>query len=510
MGEERPNFYILLELDPYAEWDANRFVRVLKAKQDQWSNASMGIGPQSLVAQRNRSLIPTIRQVMNDPQKRTEEGQKAKMLRAQQREKRLVEFEHATQGKRLDADQIEQLILDFADVLSADEIYQKLPVQNSQLGPQPGIELSSGPIIEDFEQNLGLLGLSNLYEMLHLPRTATSARLVQAAEELFEEMRRRQPQTATVIAYGELAGYARTIFSQSESRRGYDEHLDQKQREAAASTHPDSGALPNIPPQYASPQPPMSGTQYAVPQPPISGPLETSVQISQASLSSALFTPIQQAPADIENLELRNLDGGLRLTWQWPADCIEALVSYSHSDWPQPGTQNTQQIVITRMEYQHRNGGHCDLYGPPNQPCYVHVQAVMRSGQRKLTAGQRKQETIRPTIGVRYEIKNPRLGRRERLLCLYAEPTAPVSIPVTLVLMIKRGSVPMFKEDGREFYRIEGSAYEPIEIETAKGKIIPLPSDQLINFFGKLFVEDEQWASSINLHLPSREKLRFN
>jgi hypothetical protein len=499
MGEERPNFYILLDLDPYAEWDADVFADALKAKQSQWTSASMGIGPQSLVAHRNRDLIPTIRRIMNDPQKRSEEAQKARILRVQRHENRLIEFERALQGKQLDADQVEQMIQEFSDVLTADEIRQKVRPHTRQLPPRSTIELSSGPIMEDFEQKLSWLGLSDLYDLLREPKTAPSTQLVQAAEELFTEMRRRQPQTPEAVAYGELASYARAIFSQAESRRRYDERLRQGQN--GSSTRPNTNR--NLQP---SPSP-----QDIPAEPRVREPTKAPVQTPQAPPSSVLLTPLQTAPADIEELTLRPLEGGLRLTWLWPANCIETLILYSHSDWPQLGGRNTYQITVSRTEYEHKNGGHYDLYGSLNQPCYIHVQALLtHTGRRESTAGQRKEGMIRSTIGLRYEIKNPHFfGHPQRTLCLYAEPTAPVSIPVTLVLMIKRGSVPVFKEDGREFYRIEGSPAAPIEIETHKGKIIPLPLDKLTNHFGKLFVEDEQWASIITLHYTEREKLRF-
>ena len=53
--------------------------------------------------------------------------------------------------------------------------------------------------------------------------TTSSSVLCKAAQELYEEMQRRQPKTADVTMQSELAGHAKIIFKTEDMRQKYNE-----------------------------------------------------------------------------------------------------------------------------------------------------------------------------------------------------------------------------------------------------------------------------------------------
>ncbi len=51
----RPNFYILLGLNPDESWDQAKFERVLREKRTQWSLDGSGVAKKAIVAKKNSS-----------------------------------------------------------------------------------------------------------------------------------------------------------------------------------------------------------------------------------------------------------------------------------------------------------------------------------------------------------------------------------------------------------------------------------------------------------------------
>src|SRR5215470_13207969 len=83
--DDRPNFFVLLGLDPNAPWDDAVFQRELARAQNEWSRlASTGMRnrPKTVQAQRNLNLIPSIVDVMSDASGRDQERERARGLKA--------------------------------------------------------------------------------------------------------------------------------------------------------------------------------------------------------------------------------------------------------------------------------------------------------------------------------------------------------------------------------------------------------------------------------------------
>lgn len=476
MTENRPNFYSLLGLNPNDPWDQDLFNRVIKEKQVKWNQVRMGMGKDAVAANRNIELIREMKRVMNDPKLRAQEARSGQMNareQAEMQEARLIEF-----GQRLRILQVKgylhdaeftSLISDFKDVLTEDEITQRLEVE--VLSPHDDMQTALreraldptilANILADIDEKLTLLNLSSLYQLLGLPATASCDELYRAAERVHDDYSRRQPKTVEVDAGTSLAGHAKNIFSSEKKRRYYDEHLQQR--------------------------------------------LKTKT-IAQNGLSAQWQAEqIQTAPlkqmGDISQVQVRIMSNALRLTWKWPDDCYEALVFYSNREWPQPQQGNGNRFRVTKAEYE--AGGYYALDAVVNQDYYLAVVAVLRSGGKQvMTAGARAQGFFWQHMTIGYEVKNPRLGRKQRTLHLYAPQSCRVP---TLVLVSKSNGQPFSKAEGKPLHREVGPVEIPLE------KVIQLPTTPFPpETYARLFLEDDNYYDFVTIHHPEERKLRLD
>lgn len=99
---DRPNFFILLELDPDAPWSDDVFRRQLNLKRNKWSAQSNGVGLAKLDAKRNKDLIPEIEEVMGKAWLRDEEAKESKRIQRDnehQQQAKLVEILKVAESK---------------------------------------------------------------------------------------------------------------------------------------------------------------------------------------------------------------------------------------------------------------------------------------------------------------------------------------------------------------------------------------------------------------------------
>src|SRR5579885_2471900 len=89
----RPNFYILLDLDPRERWDAGKFEARLEEKRREWTRDGSGVGKKAIEASRNMGLIGQIRQVMGEDELRQKEAKDAIAATDTTRRARLQEFD---------------------------------------------------------------------------------------------------------------------------------------------------------------------------------------------------------------------------------------------------------------------------------------------------------------------------------------------------------------------------------------------------------------------------------
>lgn len=229
----RPNFFILLDLNPDAPWSDAVYEKALIDKRSRWGrDSTAGVGSRVLQAQRYLRLIPEIKKVMEDPQERDREAVEARALLMQEKKQRQADFE--TRLAFLNAktfiaqDELDKFIEEFKEIFTAQEITDRITVPigtgtSTPLAPQ------LDPILaKNISDRLALLHMTSLYELFGSgAETLSTADLLNLADQKYlETVRRAHNEEDT--AQKELAGYAKDIFKSEEMRKKYDETRKQE------------------------------------------------------------------------------------------------------------------------------------------------------------------------------------------------------------------------------------------------------------------------------------------
>jgi hypothetical protein len=228
----RPNFFILLDLNPNATWDQTVFESALKAKRNDWSRQGSWVGQKALTAKQNLALIPEINRVMADETLREAEAEAARAVLASKQKGRFDEFERRVvffnRARAIEEADLDKLINDFQDILSPDQIKARINVPiNKTVVNDETLILLDPTVAKKIADDLQILGMKTLYELLNLPVVTATPVLYRAAEDLYKDVVRRMPKTAEVTAKTELAGLAIEMFKTEDMRRQYDESLRQ-------------------------------------------------------------------------------------------------------------------------------------------------------------------------------------------------------------------------------------------------------------------------------------------
>ena len=195
------------------------------------------------------------------------------------------------------------------------------------------------------------------------------------------------------------------------------------------------------------------------------------------------------------------LCGKLGLHWLWPDQCQEVIVSFSAQDWPHEGDAMTTTRRVSRAMYDQL--GYYDITGILNQDYYISLRAVIKyADEYVITREQRLTGRIVSRVVLGYEIKRSTFLHKKYTLQIM--PKQPGALPA-LLLIAKRGRLPMNKTDGDLLYRVDPRLVngERIHVELPM-KTFPT------NTFGKLFLEDDHGYEVIIIHHPGIENLRLN
>ena len=120
----RPNFYVLLELDPAVDDQAAIAARITE-KQRRWSiDRTQGNPKVQREAQRNLELLPEIERTLKDPQERKKESQEARRHQRESLRAAIERLDEAievlrSQGTRCDEAQVGKLVQAFAGSFAA-------------------------------------------------------------------------------------------------------------------------------------------------------------------------------------------------------------------------------------------------------------------------------------------------------------------------------------------------------------------------------------------------------
>ncbi len=520
---KRPNFFLLLELNPNKQWDQVHYEEVLQQKTSQWSHDSAGVTKKALLAQVNRALLPQIQEVMEDPSLRAKEAAAAKKQLVA-----LYEVEQERFEKQLallnmkeiaEAEEIDKFIADFKYIKSPSEI-EKLITVKRRSADKPSmhrLQTLDTSMANNIADRLEILHMKNLYEMLQCSRDASNATLSRAAEELYAQIVRLHPNAETTIMI-ELVGFAASIFKSNEMRARYDETLRQAslqqiledldegmKRSTVKELHPkqllfylesaskagwhEDEALERLKAHARF-------RKWFITLPTSEEgvvPIEPAVSIE---------APQQQnAVENVRQLQYQILRAAIRLYWKWPENCLTVCISYStKTDTVQHYTDSATTRYVSRAEYDRL--GYYEISGIWNLHYAILVSSVIdQDGAQALASGMRINIHLYRTV-LTYEIQVPRFLYRRRTLHIVADTLSPIP---TLLLISKSQSIPLYKGDGELFYRLEGRTNQRGEMSVKlPGK--PVPPEA----FGKLFLEDDRLYETIIIHHPAEGQLRLS
>jgi hypothetical protein len=232
-GKERPNFYILLGLDPVAEWDETLYRRQLAELRATWTKEANGLPSRSktIEAKQNLSFFKYL-SLMEDPTKREAERQLALKLR---RDEILVRKDELTDRLRLLTakgyllpSEKEDLETRYADVLAAEPgLHRQLRETRVHEGADRPAELDDN-LGDTIRGNLRSAGERTLYDVLKVANPAITFTspledLQQAANSLaLKAHRTKDKNNPKITAWDRLATSALTLFASEEGQSRYD------------------------------------------------------------------------------------------------------------------------------------------------------------------------------------------------------------------------------------------------------------------------------------------------
>jgi len=206
---------------------------------------------------------------------------------------------------------------------------------------------------------------------------------------------------------------------------------------------------------------------------------------------------------EVRDLHNQSLGSTIRLLWTWPDNCLEVLVSYSYSGWPQSGGA-VRSRTASRAEYDHK--GHFDIRGLENQDCYIIVACVFRNGsERIISDGIKTQARIASKTVICYEIKNPRFLHSRRTLHIYLRTPGTMPMLPAFLLVTKRNGLPFDKRDGEPLQEIVAG----LSGNKKEHSVMLTDRSFPVNTFAKLFLKDEDLYEVINIH-HDEESMRIS
>lgn len=231
----RPNYFILLELDPTKRWSDEEFQKALTAKRGDWTKKTGDPRPKvKLQAKQYLEMIASITQVMSDEIARKREASEAVKLNSQAEKEAKHKFYEELQFIAVKGFVTKTEISNLAKTHSISEadILKELNKKGIAIRDEIPEDVQEKSInkttLDGIKDNLDKLKEKkrNLYDFLGLASNTSTSDLRNKADKIYNEAQKGVRDTeATVI--GDLAGKARSIFDpeKEEMREAYDRAL---------------------------------------------------------------------------------------------------------------------------------------------------------------------------------------------------------------------------------------------------------------------------------------------
>lgn len=229
--QERPNYYILLELEfSPAVSDKKEIEKAIAKKQQQWSK-EMNNPIKKVKASQNLALIADIKNVMFSKSLREAEAQDAiyiKESKARELDDKLLLY--ASKSDELSEKDLKFILKKFASYgFDESTIKSKFNIiikeQNKKIDLKQTIDKNQAKNIKNFMGQLGNKS-QTLYEFLNLSQENTCANLLNAAEHIKQKILAKGTKTGEDNAKQSLCGICAVVFKDKESKNKYDNYLN--------------------------------------------------------------------------------------------------------------------------------------------------------------------------------------------------------------------------------------------------------------------------------------------
>ncbi|HYX25536.1 MAG TPA: zinc ribbon domain-containing protein [Thermoanaerobaculia bacterium] len=238
MAAERPNFYLLLELDPKVD-DWPTIQQRLLEKQRAWANdKTMGNPKARRRAESSLALLHDIETLLKDPESRRQEAKDARRQQEAAAKEKLRGLDEAiailkSGGAPCSEEQIRKLVAELGGAVAEDEVRKRLRAAGVPLagaagpaGPARAAKPQIDKVTADkIQQELQHLGHASLYEYLESRPQSSPKALADKAEEIYKENVRLGRTDATASAQNALFGFCKTIFRDDAEKARYDNYL---------------------------------------------------------------------------------------------------------------------------------------------------------------------------------------------------------------------------------------------------------------------------------------------
>ncbi len=232
--QDRPNYYLLLDLDPSVnDWPA--IETRLQEKRRQWSlEKTQGNPAFQRKAAHNLSISREIEETLKNPETREQEAKEARKLQEQARQSKLKELDEGIQLLRADnqctREQLALLVKQFGGAISEKDIEARIRKAGIRIaesksggsGPLPFKERIEQTLSNSIKSNLDVLKLDNLYKFLGLNPRSSPRVLCETANAINKEILKIGLTDPESSARKELAGLCLALFRDEKEKEKYD------------------------------------------------------------------------------------------------------------------------------------------------------------------------------------------------------------------------------------------------------------------------------------------------
>lgn len=484
--------------------------QLAKKKQEWGRNLSQGGQKAKREAQRKLELLPQLLAIVADPGRRRQAAglARARLEAAAGAARRELEATIGLLKKSslyCDQSQLEALVQRFAG-LGRQEVERCLRAAGVSLERRrraSAAEPIDAALAQAIAVQLAHLAKKNLYAFLGLPPQSPSRALQEAAKSIYRENQRLGRSDPVSSAANRLAGLCSDrVFVDEDSKKRYDAYLATAAMESLKPDLDFAGLDKILSPSEMEHFLEIAERRGVDPEAALLY-IERYAEERGWTIQSAAGAAAPAAPRGAEafgNLRWQRSGQAILLTWDWPRGVPAARVCLDYDSYKESADRPGISFDLTAAEY--RRDGAFVLRQPARKKHYFSVFArgadASFSAAARIFAGLGLETTIR----YRLSLKRSLFGRNitGAQLELHSEDGG-VRLPA-LVVVAKRGVVPISPRDGRVLLQIPAA---PVE----KGLVsigIP-PADWSCGCYIKVFFEDASAGEGLRLLPAGKEEL---